>query len=823
MRKTVVELDLVGYSSIVKMLEENLDVKTVTHLNQQIQGFVNTGLMAVSEMRERVVIASNGDNAVIIFDDATYAYNFAKAVHEYTQLHNASKTEPSAKRWFRIGAATGELAQEDNGKLTGYVIVRAYRLEANANPGEFIVDLDTYNALPDELKQRFDSEETVLGKHDEEFKARRYKMIFNANLTTNEPIEIEVLDLFGKLKPYVLETIAESARNLFKADLTTLHFLLNLQQGQGKYIYEIFSGNPGPTPVDEFSPRQNGLGWEAIIEGKIKVISSSQEDGTLNPNFSNKARRRGSRAYAAIPLLINSEDQVILRSISNINEKDNAQTNEQINAILVGVLYIHYWEKSPFHNIKIEQLQLGEYFADKAVVAIRNAIKYQKLREKTRQLSALQSITQSFNEIGSKLISYIAWNTLNALAADVVVIYEYIQAEKKLQFPPIFAGKFLENKNRDTETIDDNAVPWSLIKGGKDIYASKISDQPILENSSFVNREKIKSAAGILLKANNDLVGVMFIDYRRIHNFVDEEKEIINSLASSAATAIQNLRWSQTRDSIELGIITNQEQIKLIVQKAVEITGADVGEITIFDKSNKKIITQENYVTEKQFEVSYRHGKITENDAAWVKVYEEPRCIGDVDDVGTKLNYKAYFDNINSELGVSVWDQNKSQRGLLIVASHQKEKFNESDKRKLENISSLAYIAVHYAEKDKTIREQTIATVGNLCRKLLSRININNDVKTTKVVLSVFKELISQLDENNEISQLNENNVGKNLLTSLEHILLSNEPAVKKIINDLNESNVEDSKQRGDNSLELMNEEVDQTLVMLSKLSQLSD
>jgi class 3 adenylate cyclase len=201
MRKTVVELDLVGYSSIVKMLEENLDVKTVTHLNQQIQGFVNTGLMAVSEMRERVVIASNGDNAVIIFDDATYAYNFAKAVHEYTQLHNASKTEPSAKRWFRIGAATGELAQEDNGKLTGYVIVTAYRLEANANPGEFIVDLDTYNALPDELKQRFDSEETVLGKHDKKFKARRCKMIFNTNLSTNEPIEIEVLDLFGQLKP----------------------------------------------------------------------------------------------------------------------------------------------------------------------------------------------------------------------------------------------------------------------------------------------------------------------------------------------------------------------------------------------------------------------------------------------------------------------------------------------------------------------------------------------------------------------------------------------------------------------------------------------
>lgn len=202
MRKTVVELDLVGYSILVKMLEENLGVNTVTHLNQQIQGFIDTGLKAVSEMRERVlVVSNNGDNAVITFDDANHAYKFAEAVHQCTQLHNASKTETLAKRSFRIGAATGELAQEDNGEFTGYVIVRAYRLEANAKSGEFLVDLDTYNALPDELKQRYDSEETVLGKHDEKFQARRCKMISNANLTTNEPIDIEVLDLFDKLKP----------------------------------------------------------------------------------------------------------------------------------------------------------------------------------------------------------------------------------------------------------------------------------------------------------------------------------------------------------------------------------------------------------------------------------------------------------------------------------------------------------------------------------------------------------------------------------------------------------------------------------------------
>ena len=202
MKKTIVELDLVGYGNLVKILEENLDAKIVPYLNEQIQEFVNAGLIAVGKTREEVVMANNGDNAVIVFDDANHAHTFAEAVHQATQLHNNNKTEPSAKRWFRIGAATGELAQEGNSKLTGYVIVRAYRLEADAKPGEFLVDLDTYDAFLPELQQKYGSKETVSGKYNESFSARRCKMIDSALTTTaTEATVIGVLDLFDQLEP----------------------------------------------------------------------------------------------------------------------------------------------------------------------------------------------------------------------------------------------------------------------------------------------------------------------------------------------------------------------------------------------------------------------------------------------------------------------------------------------------------------------------------------------------------------------------------------------------------------------------------------------
>ncbi|MBH8566668.1 adenylate/guanylate cyclase domain-containing protein [Nostoc sp. CENA67] len=203
---TVVELDLVGYGNLVKKGEEEYGVDIVPRLNQQIQGFIDGGLNKVNQKREEVVIARNGDNAVILFEDANDAYRFAEAVHQATQLHNANKTEPSAKRWFRIGAATGEIT-EDNGRVTGYVIVKAYRLEASAKLGEFVVDSDTYQALDFELQQKYGIEETLNGKYDESFRVRRCKMISDSNLTTTEPtVRTEltpkgVSNLFYQLNP----------------------------------------------------------------------------------------------------------------------------------------------------------------------------------------------------------------------------------------------------------------------------------------------------------------------------------------------------------------------------------------------------------------------------------------------------------------------------------------------------------------------------------------------------------------------------------------------------------------------------------------------
>lgn len=177
---TIVELDLVGYSDKARELEEGFSVKLVAKLDDQIQGFVDAGLKTVKIPRSRAVFGKAGDNALVLFRRAEQAHRFVRAVHLAAGQHNARTTLPSAQRWFRSGAATGEVCFRREGReqtVSGFTITRAVRLEAAARPGELLVDPATFAALPPDLQHPYGPEEPIPGKRGEQFPARRCVML----------------------------------------------------------------------------------------------------------------------------------------------------------------------------------------------------------------------------------------------------------------------------------------------------------------------------------------------------------------------------------------------------------------------------------------------------------------------------------------------------------------------------------------------------------------------------------------------------------------------------------------------------------------------
>ncbi|QEL17598.1 nucleotidyl cyclase domain-containing protein [Limnoglobus roseus] len=172
--KTVLELDLVSYSDVARILEDHLDVYAVKAFQDQIQSFVDEGLQLLGLRRDDVVFGTAGDNALLFFNDAATAHRFSEAVHRVSANHNSKRAAESAKRWFRIGAATGPvLVLPAERRVVGTTVTRAVRLEAAALRGELVIDAATFDALPDELKTAYGAEEVISGKRDERYSARR--------------------------------------------------------------------------------------------------------------------------------------------------------------------------------------------------------------------------------------------------------------------------------------------------------------------------------------------------------------------------------------------------------------------------------------------------------------------------------------------------------------------------------------------------------------------------------------------------------------------------------------------------------------------------
>ena len=174
MKSTAVLVDLVGYSDMSRLLEDSLGVQATLSLNQQVQRLIGDALSESGGRAADNVVMTTGDGALLTFVGPDQALDFAVALHKCAARHNAGVTEPRARRIFRVGISTGEIAVDPNtGSPAGMAISRAARLEAKADPGGVLIDSESWNAASGEPKAAYDGPEDISGKRDEHFEAYR--------------------------------------------------------------------------------------------------------------------------------------------------------------------------------------------------------------------------------------------------------------------------------------------------------------------------------------------------------------------------------------------------------------------------------------------------------------------------------------------------------------------------------------------------------------------------------------------------------------------------------------------------------------------------
>jgi len=141
-----------------------------------------------------------GDDARLTFQSVENAYQFVKI---FCQRVDTRNQKPDIYQWsFRIGAATGNVIYNPTykNKISGIVLQTVQELQTGAFPGWLFVDDETYNALPEDIKNNF-SKESFENKHKQMRDAWCCQMLSNTSLSTIEAIPTieEIYNLFTKL------------------------------------------------------------------------------------------------------------------------------------------------------------------------------------------------------------------------------------------------------------------------------------------------------------------------------------------------------------------------------------------------------------------------------------------------------------------------------------------------------------------------------------------------------------------------------------------------------------------------------------------------
>ncbi|HLG14919.1 MAG TPA: GAF domain-containing protein [Blastocatellia bacterium] len=514
------------------------------------------------------------------------------------------------------------------------------------------------------------------------------------------------LEIWRARMPSALQVVTDCAMGILGGDSASLHF--HYDPPQRRYVYELSCGRIGRRFLNDNRPRENGLGQQAIKAGKPMCVPNPTQDtdfrgsSDLNPSLLEK----GISALAAIPMFVRDHK---------------------------GVVYVHFHRPHEFSQDEIKRLQI---FVDWCADALAHYVTYRQMRERARQLASLHSIVQSIvsNPEKKDLLRHIAWNTLNTLAADVVTIHE-CSGGKFLA--PAVAARLITDEAMLSEVRPQDA-PALVASQGRPIYAEESVTHPLLNEDlgsnatdgrqPFVVRERIKSSAAIPLRAGDETLGVMFVNYRRCHEFPDEEKNTIAVLASAACIAIKNKRLLEAipedLEAVVREIIATldlPQVLSRVVKRAVEITGADLGVVSRLDPATQELVIHAKYPRHETVEPSWTRIKMGEGITGWVAVNKRPAL---VDKLSVDLRHRPFFSVEGSALCVPLLDSGGRTLGVLGVKSNKVSAFGGFRQRMLEVLANYAVIAIQNAESQtKLIAGETIATVGGLATQLVHWMN----------------------------------------------------------------------------------------------------
>lgn len=199
------------------------------------------------------------------------------------------------------------------------------------------------------------------------------------------------------------------------------------------------------------------------------------------------------------------------------------------------------------------------------------------IAERINALEAVAELAFSLSRLPEQggvkpVLDRIAELAVQSLGADVVTVYQYDQQRGEFTVPdtPLTMAGSFRHERAMREKIRPGDVPWTVVKDRRSGFYPSVQEVPFLTQDAktdarqrprFVEREGIQSMAALLLPSRaaeqpaEEVVGVMFVNYRQHHAFNIDEVAALASFADYAAVAILNARREEHRRADQMRMV----------------------------------------------------------------------------------------------------------------------------------------------------------------------------------------------------------------------------------------------------------------------------
>lgn len=493
-----------------------------------------------------------------------------------------------------------------------------------------------------------------------------------------------------------LQTVVDYARELLQANSSVL-YVYDQSASQFDYTQSVYSGLTDEEwrQLQGTTPELDAVARRVLSRGWLEVPDVAETEDWLDEGTRHTLERIGVCSFVGLAL--------------------HGQEGP------LGVLYVNHQTYHPLGEAERAWLESLARHAAAALERVRLLERLQQIHKASRRVAELttqERLEQTLEEVVSQV------KTL--LRAHAVTLYSYEEDFERLNPKPVAIGVRYPERMRSLSVVDPRSIVYRMMERRTPYFVTDVAQDRLFRKRRFTREEKIHSLATLPLWVHDHPVGVLFVNYRNLHDFTGAEKEDLLLLGHQAAVAI---RAVQMRDRLReraqmLKQLTEaartisatfhaQEILETAVRTAATLTGAhgptaDIALIALVDDQEPgTLVFRAAQPPELLPGLIGGTGRIRLTDDPRRGITGRAFLTGEaqlVPDVRDDKDYISVDQEIRSELAVPIVLGGR-RLGVLDVESYELNAFDYEDQEGLELLAAEVAVALENARRYREIQE----------------------------------------------------------------------------------------------------------------------